>query len=626
MNNNIKAEIIAHSKRAETGEEIDNEKPEDKDYYVYKTTNIINGKFYIGKRHYRKKDEKWYLGSGIYLNRAIKKYGRENFKKEIIEWCSSSEEVNNKERFWIAKLDALNPKIAYNIASGGDGGFLGEEVSKRVGMKLKGRKLPKEVCEKMSKAMKGKKKSEEQIEKIRKALTGRKRTEKEIENIRKAALKLYEEGFESPIQISIYQYDIKTGDFINSYKSCSEASRMTGFDRKAINHACLGITKKSNKFIWSIAKFKNYYNRFSTIKAELICHSKRRNTGEEIITYKLTYPRCIHSELMTYHMMSVNSASSRAIPVDKLIGVIEETPFYPCYLQLQHKGMQGNQYADYKKEQRSFKYWNEALHNSVRIAKELSKDVTKQLVNRLLEPYQYHCCLMTGTRESFEHLFDQRCPVYEVPYYINDPVEEGEKLQRTLGGCSKKEIMKSIRENKLDSEVFSWNELDWLQCNSGQAEIHFMDLAEKMYDALNESTPVMMEEDEWHIPFSDRPEFTPDMSLKDKIMLSCAMTARVSYTTIADNETLTLEKAKSIYTKCVQSGHNSVVSHCAKCMTDDERNTWIKGELKQVAFSEFDSETFLEAPEEAKGFSKNLRGFIPLRQYVEDGVELSKFK
>jgi len=603
MKNNIKAEIVAHSKRAETGEETDKEKPEDKDYYVYKTTNIINGKFYIGKRKYRKKDEKWYLGSGIYLNRAIKKYGIENFKKEIIEWCSSSEEVNNKERFWIAKLDALNQKIAYNIAPGGDGGFLGEEVSKRIGLKLKGRKLPKEVCEKMSKAMKGKKKSKEHIEKVRKALTGRKRTEKEIENMSKAALKLYEEGFESPVQISIYQYDLESGDFINSFKSCAEASKVTGFDRKAINNACLGITKKSSKFIWSRAKFKNYYNRFSAIKAEIICHSKRTGTGEEIITYKLTYPRCIHSELMTYHMMSVNSASSRAIPVDKLISVIEETPFYPCYFQLQHKGMQGNTYADYSVEQKAFKIWNESLHNQVKIAKELSKDVTKQLVNRLLEPYQYHCCLMTGTRESFEHLFEQRCPQYEFE------VDEGEFMTFK----SKKEFIETYNCYKDKSDLW------WLQHNKGQAEIHFMDLAEKMYDALNESTPVIMNEDEWHIPFSDRPEFTPDMSLKDKIMLSCAMTARVSYTTIADNETLTLEKAKSIYTKCVQSGHNSVVSHCAKCMTDVEYRSWIKGEIEREDY-------IVAIPQETQGFCKNIRGFVPLRQYVEDGVELSKFK
>lgn len=468
MENKISAEIIAHSERANIVDDINEEKPEDKDYYVYKTTNILNGKFYIGKRHYRKKDEKWYLGSGIYLNRAIKKFGRENFKKEIVEWCSSSEEVNLREKFWIAKLDALNPKIAYNLAPGGEGGFLGEEACKKISKKLKGRKMPKEFGDKISKALKGRKRSQEHIEKTRKTLTGRKRTEKEIESMRKAALKLYEEGFESPVQISIYQYDINTGDFINSYKSCREASKITGFDRKAINNACLGITKKSNKFIWSRAKFKNYYNRFSVIKAEIINHSKRVNTGEEIITYKLTYPRCIHSELMTYRMMSVNSASSRAIPVDKLIAVIEETPFYPCYFQLQHKGMQGNLYADYSIEQKAFKCWNESLHHSVKIAKELSKDVTKQIVNRLIEPYQYHCCLITGTRESFEHLFLQRCPVYNV---------EGLKF------TSKKEAI------ELYPHLKGMTDLEWLQCNSGQAEIHFMDLAEKMYDALNESKP-----------------------------------------------------------------------------------------------------------------------------------------
>jgi len=80
------------------------------------------------------------------------------------------------------------------------------------------------------------------------------------------------------------------------------------------------------------------------IKAKIITHSKRLNTNEELITYKLIYPRIIHSELMTYSMMSVNSASSRAIPVNKLIEVIEKTPFYPISYQKKHSGMQGTDY------------------------------------------------------------------------------------------------------------------------------------------------------------------------------------------------------------------------------------------------------------------------------------------
>lgn len=339
-----------------------------------------------------------------------------------------------------------------------------------------------------------------------------------------------------------------------------------------------------------------------------------------------------------YHNFIANGIvvhNSRAIPFEKMVEVVEKEPFIPIAWQLSHKGMQGTEYlTDPKHIEEKTNTWLAARDMAIDISRDLVNDIVKVIYddsegynaisnieipntslsknygNRILEPWTWVTQLCTGTRESFEHLFEQRCPQYEFE------VDEGEFMTFK----SKKEFIETYNCYKDKSDLW------WLQHNKGQAEIHFMDLAEKMYDALNESTPVEMSDNEWHIPFSDRPEFTPDMTLKDKIMLSCAMTARVSFTTIADNEILTLEKAKSIYTKCVQLGHNSVVSHCAKCMTEDERNTWIKGELKQVAFSEFDSETFLEAPEEAKGFSKNLRGFIPLRQYVEDGVELSKFK
>lgn len=89
--------------------------------YIYKTTNNINGKFYIGKRQKTVFDI-YYYGSGKYLSSALCKYGKENFSREILEWCESLEELNNKERFWINKLDARNPDIGYNIAEGGEGG------------------------------------------------------------------------------------------------------------------------------------------------------------------------------------------------------------------------------------------------------------------------------------------------------------------------------------------------------------------------------------------------------------------------------------------------------------------------------------------------------------------------
>lgn len=77
--------------------------------YVYKTTNMINKKVYIGK-HRRSYFDKKYYGSGKLLKSAINKYGIENFKVEVLEQCSSNEELANKEIFYIKLL-----KPEYNI-------------------------------------------------------------------------------------------------------------------------------------------------------------------------------------------------------------------------------------------------------------------------------------------------------------------------------------------------------------------------------------------------------------------------------------------------------------------------------------------------------------------------------
>jgi group I intron endonuclease len=84
---------------------------------VYKTTNLINGKIYVGQDLHNNPN---YLGSGIALNNAIKKYGKENFKKETLEECDNKEILNLREVYWIDKLNAIN--TGYNIAKGGTGG------------------------------------------------------------------------------------------------------------------------------------------------------------------------------------------------------------------------------------------------------------------------------------------------------------------------------------------------------------------------------------------------------------------------------------------------------------------------------------------------------------------------
>lgn len=114
---------------------------------VYKTTNIINGKFYIGQDSNNNPE---YLGSGILLKKSIEKYSRENFVKEILEVCSTKEELNEREIFWIEETQAK--LYGYNIADGGHGGnTYNDEIRKRVSELLKGREVSKETIEKRKK-------------------------------------------------------------------------------------------------------------------------------------------------------------------------------------------------------------------------------------------------------------------------------------------------------------------------------------------------------------------------------------------------------------------------------------------------------------------------------------------
>ena len=82
------------------------------------------------------------------------------------------------------------------------------------------------------------------------------------------------------------------------------------------------------------------------IEAKIVADSVNKQ-GNRITTFLLTYPRFIHSELMTHRMFSRNSASSRAIPFEKMVKMVEEDPFIPIAWQKHHSGMQGSEYAQY---------------------------------------------------------------------------------------------------------------------------------------------------------------------------------------------------------------------------------------------------------------------------------------
>lgn len=99
--------------------------------YIYKTTNLVTGKIYIGQHKYTKSElDPNYLGSGIILKEAIEKYGKENFKCEVLEYCSSLDDLNAKEIYYIRLFNSTNETVGYNLSEGGKG-CLNSDIQKQ---------------------------------------------------------------------------------------------------------------------------------------------------------------------------------------------------------------------------------------------------------------------------------------------------------------------------------------------------------------------------------------------------------------------------------------------------------------------------------------------------------------
>ena len=148
--------------------------------YIYKITNKINGKIYIGK-HSTDNLNDGYMGSGVVLRQVIKKYGVENFTKEILEFCDKEVELNDLEKHYIDKYKSTDKSIGYNLTPGGDGcpGFFNkgrkhtEEEKKKIGESVKGDKNgffgkhhSEETKKKISESKKGIKLSDETKKKL----------------------------------------------------------------------------------------------------------------------------------------------------------------------------------------------------------------------------------------------------------------------------------------------------------------------------------------------------------------------------------------------------------------------------------------------------------------------------
>lgn len=164
---------------------------------IYKITNMINGKIYIGKNSTSKPN---YMGSGVILNEAKLKYGIQNFIKDIIEDnIKDIDTLNEREVYWINYYNSQDRNIGYNITEGGDGNngkwngdLLTEDHKDNISKAMKGREITWK--EKLSESRKNSKvvkklyESEEWRSKISNSLKNVKKTEEHIENVKNSLL------------------------------------------------------------------------------------------------------------------------------------------------------------------------------------------------------------------------------------------------------------------------------------------------------------------------------------------------------------------------------------------------------------------------------------------------------
>lgn len=108
--------------------------------YVYITTNLINGKQYVGDHSSDKLNDN-YIGSGKIIKSAIKTYGKENFKREILEYFANKQDAFDAQERYINEFNTLSPN-GYNISPKGGGqvnGGISEETKKQISLKNTGK-------------------------------------------------------------------------------------------------------------------------------------------------------------------------------------------------------------------------------------------------------------------------------------------------------------------------------------------------------------------------------------------------------------------------------------------------------------------------------------------------------
>jgi hypothetical protein len=225
------------------------------------------------------------------------------------------------------------------------------------------------------------------------------------------------------------------------------------------------------------------------ISATLIASSYRMgfNTPAFIHTVQLRYPRFIHSELMTHRAFSRNAASSRAIPVAKMITQVRNDPAMPIHWGANQPGMQAHQELDGDTRLGAIAEWKRAARSAADYAEELNVLGThKQIANRILEPFQFMNTIVTATEWS--NFFDLRAHPDAQPEF-----QELAYAIHALLTFACEEPGASV--HRVSGDSFNWHDVD-----------------------------------RWHLPYVEQSE-RMSYQLPVLLAISAARCARVSYLT-----------------------------------------------------------------------------------------------
>jgi group I intron endonuclease len=233
---------------------------------IYKITNLITGKIYIGKDESSRHQ---YFGSGKLIKRSLDKYGRENHTKEILEEVYDRKTLQEREKFWIKKFNSYNLNIGYNISLGGDGGDTlsnnsnRDKIVAKISQTLKGRRFTDEHLKNLKQKHPKLKMSEKNMDKeswlrnIRQAHSKRKgktleqivgeNKAKEVKDVLKQRRKEREHLFNT--RVGKYSLD---GTLLREYNSQQEAAQKEGIRQGDISNCIKGRQKTVKGYIWKL--------------------------------------------------------------------------------------------------------------------------------------------------------------------------------------------------------------------------------------------------------------------------------------------------------------------------------------------------------------------------------------